>query len=284
MSFFELRECDFIATVYTANPNYTVVLSQAVGTANPLLVSDPFYVFNSTSVGIDRTFSDLNGNPVTGSYNLSGVISFVPNVEMSASEKRSINRLRDTYASASLIKFDNYESSSVFNPAFDATNQTFHIVNIPQVLYGTQLQPGSLFLQTNQGAEYTDDSYGGVFSGNLHVGCIFYNHGVVLFGSKFVVGGLANMTASFSGTMKMPMNMYLCRVPRGSLNFSQNPSYTSFVSGTNRNETSTSSPKTFVTGVGLYDEDFQLLGVAKVSSPILNEEDTGLLFRLKLVI
>lgn len=284
MSFFELRDCDFITTVYTANPDYQIVLSQAVGTVNPFLVSSPFFVFNSTSVGIDRTFSDLEGNPVTSSFNLSGVVSFVPNVEMSASERRSIDRLRNTYASASLIKFENYESSSIFNPSFPPTEQDYSILNIPQILYGSEIQPGSVFLRTNGGAEYTDDSYGGVFSGNLHVGCVFYQHGIVLFGSKFVVGGLSNITASFSGTMKMPMNMYLCRVPRGSLNFSQNPSYTSLVTGSNRNEISTSRPKTFITGVGLYDEDYKLLGVAKISSPILNEEDTGLLFRLKLVI
>jgi hypothetical protein len=91
-----------------------------------------------------------------------------------------------------------------------------------------------------------------------------------------------SVTASFSGTNKIPVNMYICRAPSGELNYSNNPSYTTYVSGSDRNEITTKQPKTFVTGVGLYDKDYKLIGVAKLANPLLNEEDTSLLIKLKL--
>lgn len=278
-SFFKIRECDVISNVYTAFPNYVIVLSSAIGTGP--LESIPFFVFNSTSVGLDRSFSNLQGRSVTGSYNLSGAVSFIKNSDLTNREKQSLTRLRNIYASSSFVKLENYISSSLFTQGLSVANQTINILNIPQILYGSQVKPGSFFLRTNTGQEYFDDGRGGVFSGTIHVGCMFYQHGIVYFGSKFTVGGLQNITASFSGTSQIPMNLYLCRVERGLLNFSNNTSFTSLVSGSN--QISTKEPKTFITGIGLFDKDYKLVGVAKVSSPILNEESTGLLFRLKLV-
>ena len=137
-------------------------------------------------------------------------------------------------------------------------------------------------MTAGNGGVYFDDAFGGIYSGSVHVGSIFYQHGIVYFGSKFNTTGLISVTPSFSGTHRVPVNLYLCRVPRGELNFSGNPSYTSLVTGSNTQEASTKQPKTLITGVALYDEDYKLVGVAKLSSPILNEEETGLLFRLKL--
>jgi hypothetical protein len=157
-----------------------------------------------------------------------------------------------------------------------------HIVNIPSILYGTEIKPGSFTLTTNLNHEYYDDVYGGVYSGSVLKGCMFYQHGIVYFGHDFDAAGLVNVTASFSGTNKIPLNIYLCRVPRGALNFTNNPSYTSYLSSANGNVISTKSPKTFITGIGLMDENYKLLGIAKVSSPVLNEESTGIVFKLKL--
>lgn len=281
MSFFKLRECDVISSVYTAHPSYTFQMTAFGG----VFVSDPIFVFNSTSVGMDRTLSDLDGNPVTGSYNLSGVVSFITSSNMSASEKVALTQLRNIYASSSFMKMDNYTSSSLFDDAVIPQSQTINILNVPQVLYGSAIKPGSFRLRTSgtfANITYTDDAFGGIFSGSVHVGCIFYQHGIVYFGSKYIAFSVLNMTASFSGTHRVPTNLYLCRAPRGLLNFSQNSSYTTFVTASNSNEISTKQPKTMISGVGLYDEEYKLVGIAKLSSPILNEEDTSLLFRLRL--
>ena len=268
MSFLKLRDCDIISTIYTTHPNYNFHL-----TSSENYVSDPIYVFNSTSVGLGRSFSDLRGNAVKQNYNLSGSVSYVSTTSVTTREKNSLDRLRNIYASSSFVKVDNYISSSL--------NGNISFVNIPQTLYDSRLKPGSILLSNEIGDFYTDDGYGGIFTGSLHVGCVFYQHGIIYLGPKYIEGNL-NFTASFSGSHNIPMNLYLCRVPRGLLNYSSNPSYTTFLTSSNSNEITTSKPKTFITSVGLYDEDHKLVGVAKVSSPILNEEETGLLFRCKI--
>lgn len=273
MSFFKLKDSDVINSKYIAYPSYTFNLgfnSQAV------------FVLSSSTI-VNRSFNDIEGNAVTSSYNLQGVVSFVTNSAVTNREKRSLNSLRNIYASSSFSKTENYTSSSIFNTSLTKDNQVFHFLNIPSVLYGAQIKPGSLFLSTSTNHKYYDDGNGGLFSGNLHVGCVMYQHGMALFGSKLNTTSLTGVTASFSGTNQIPTNLYLCRVPRGTLNFSNNDSYTQLVSGSStKEEITTKNPKTLITGIALYDEEHNLVGVAKVSSPILNEEDTGLLFRLKL--
>lgn len=273
MSFFSLKESDVINSKYVAYPNYRFNLGFS---------SETIFVLSSSTI-VNRAFNDIEGNAITSSYNLGGVVSFLTNSAVTSREKRSLNILKNIYSSSSFSKAYNYTSSSIFNPALSVSQQTFHFLNIPSVIYGSQIKPGSLFLSTSTNHKYSDDGSGGIYSGSLHVGCVMYQHGIALFGSKFNATSLTSVTASFSGTNKIPTNVYLCRVPRGSLNFSNNDSYTHLLSGTvNGYEITTKNPKTLITGIALYDEEYNLVGVAKISSPILNEEDTGLLFRLKL--
>ena len=135
------------------------------------------------------------------------------------------------------------------------------------------------------GVKLEDDGYGGIYTGSVLIGSILYEHGVVYFGSNTdqdTFGGVAvnSLQCNFSATNHIPMNVYICKAPKSLINFSTNPSYT-VLSGT-RNEITTSYPKVFVTGIGLYDENFELVGVAKLANPILFEEDEGAEFRLKL--
>lgn len=273
MSFFELKQSDVITAVFTAHPSYNFKLTN--------FVSDPIFLELSSTVGRARYFSDTDGMPVTSSFNLTGAVTFITSSALSSLEKVSANRLRNLYADNTFAKIDNFTSSSIFNSALPASSQTFHIVNIPQILYGTEIKPGSFSLKIGS-HEYRDDSYGGIYTGSIHVGCLFSHHGIALFGSKINASFSTAITASFSGTNPIPTTMYLCKVPRGMLNFSNNPTYTTLISGTNEYEITTSQPKTFITSVGLYDEDRKLIAVAKISNPVLNEEETAMLFKLKL--
>lgn len=273
MSFFKLKETDFLTAVVTAYPSYSYRLTD--------YSSAPIFLQLSSSEGRARYYSGIDGLPVTGAFNLSGTVTFLTSSALSSREKRSINRMRQTYAANSLVKFENYTSSSIFNPALPASSQTFHVVNIPSILYGGEIKPGSFSFEIGSN-KFNDDLYGGIYTGSLHVGCIFYEHGIAVLGSKINAAASLAITASFSGTNKIPTNMYLCKVQRGLLNFSNNPSYTTYVSQSNREEIGTKQPKTFITSIGLYDEDYKLIAVAKISNPVLNEEDTALLFKLKL--
>ena len=75
---------------------------------------------------------------------------------------------------------------------------------------------------------------------------------------------------------------YFCRVENDSFNHSQNPSY---VSGANAEIVNTDfirEPKAYITTVGLYNSNNELLAVAKLSQPFLKDENTEALIKVKL--
>ncbi len=272
MALFKFQPNDIITATYKTFPSYDFSGSITTGLGR----SQPVVIFLSTSVGRTRTFVDLNGNSLTGSYELTGNVQFISSANLTVKEKRALDRLRNTYFSAAMVKPANYDGGSFTSP---------HIVHIPAAICGSGIKQGSFTLRLAVGANvynYADDGYGGLFSGSTLAGCLFYEYGIVYCKSTVLGETVNQFTASFSASAQVATNMYLCRVPRGELNFSNNPSYTTFVSSSNRNEVTTVRPKTFITTVGLYDKNYKLVAIAKVSNPVLNEEQTGLLFRLKL--
>ena len=281
MSFLELKPSDVISTVYTVYPNYTFTIFSAAVDWH----SGPIYLFNpSSSVGQSRTHFDEHGYLVTGSYQLTGTVQYVRFINNF--HKFGITRLKSIYASSSFLKPQNYSSSSIFS-ASSILSESMAMINIPSLVYGTEIKPGSFTLSvTSPGVihNYSDDSYGGIYTGSVLIGCIFYQHGIAAFGHDFtsMESTAFKMTVDFSGTQKIPMNVYLCRAPKGLLNSSNNPSFVSYMTSSNSSEISTTNPKTFIVGIGLYDENYKLVGIAKTSSPILNEEQNSILYRLKL--
>ncbi len=278
MAFLELKPTDVISTVYTAYPSYS--FRMVSGSSGPVFLFNP-----SSSVGLARSYEDINGNPMTSSFQLSGVVEYILNAGLTEPYKRSINRIKNIYASASFEKPESYSSASIFSNT-NIASQIMSIVNIPGILYGSEIKPGSFSLMVSKSngdpVSYVDDVYGGIYSGSTLVGCVLYQHGIAVFGQLGDHNDAVEMTAQFSGTNKIPANVYLCRAPKSSLNFSNNPSFTTYLTSSNSYEITTKQPKTFITGVALYDENYKLVGVAKVSSPILNDEANSILFKLKL--
>ena len=75
---------------------------------------------------------------------------------------------------------------------------------------------------------------------------------------------------------------YFCRVPNNEFNHSQNPS---FSTGTNAELAHSSfilEPNTYITTVGLYNSNNELLAVAKMSKPFKKDPNTEALIKVKL--
>ena len=118
----------------------------------------------------------------------------------------------------------------------------------------------------------------------------------------------ASYDMHFSGTTYVPTVTMLANAPRGELNYSSNPSYidqstnTAFVYKTSSlayvesskqsvkntvsssyvNPTGSYKPQTFITKVGIYDENKVLIAIANVATPVKKTEDRELTFKLKL--
>ena len=75
---------------------------------------------------------------------------------------------------------------------------------------------------------------------------------------------------------------YFVRVRNRDFNFSNNPTFYTSSDGSLRNKTFVGDPKTYITAIGLYDENNELLAVAKISKPIMKAFDREALIKVKL--
>ena len=86
---------------------------------------------------------------------------------------------------------------------------------------------------------------------------------------------------SFNNTTELNSTIYFCRANHNDFNYSTNPTY---LSGSKiRVKTNTfDMPVSYITTVGLYSADNELLAVAKLSEPIKKQPDTELTLRVRL--
>ena len=134
-----------------------------------------------------------------------------------------------------------------------------------------------------------------------------------LLGSTGSLNGTASYHMSFDGTNHIPNITMHARAPKGRLNYSNNPTFLSYnqPSGTFTTASSTTtssvsfiqSPNieiasinsssysshsssfkstTYLSKIGIYDEDHNLIAVAKMATPVRKREEDDLTFRLKL--
>lgn len=75
---------------------------------------------------------------------------------------------------------------------------------------------------------------------------------------------------------------YFIHIPHDEANYTNNPSY---ISGTNselKYRCMSNEPLSYITSIGLYNDEYELLAIAKMSSPIQKSFDDDLLVRIKL--
>jgi hypothetical protein len=81
---------------------------------------------------------------------------------------------------------------------------------------------------------------------------------------------------------KVTSTHYFVRIKNAEYNFSNNPSYVTGSVGQLGQSTFINDPKTYVTTVGLYNDNQELLAVAKLSKPLLKSFSRESLIRVKL--
>jgi len=75
---------------------------------------------------------------------------------------------------------------------------------------------------------------------------------------------------------------YFVRVNNKKFNFSSNPTFSTGSDGSLTQPTFFKDPKTFITQVGLYNDDNELLAIAKLSQPLLNSYSREAIIKVKL--
>ena len=207
----------------------------------------------------------------------------------------------------------NYLSSTLLADRYIPTgsNDIIGVISIPSNLFGEYIKPGT-FILTNPTYILNDDGEGNIITGSLKVGDIIYEHGVVILTSdgipkldgygfatygtsSYGVGDVgfinsfitsSNITCSFSSTLTIYETQYKCTLRENEFNFSQNPTIISgsLNSGKVYNFATGSYFSPYVTTVGLYDNSYNLLAVAKLAQPLPTSAvtDTTILINLDL--
>jgi len=86
---------------------------------------------------------------------------------------------------------------------------------------------------------------------------------------------------SFNNTTEINSSIYFCRVPHNKYNHSANPTYLS--SSTIRvKSVNSDQPISYITTIGLYSSDNELLAVAKLSEPLRKDPTNELTLRVRL--
>tara|TARA_B100000131_G_C18124805_1_gene614302 strand:- start:1505 stop:2710 length:1206 start_codon:yes stop_codon:yes gene_type:complete len=85
----------------------------------------------------------------------------------------------------------------------------------------------------------------------------------------------------FNNTVELNSSIYFCRLNHNEFNYSANPTYVSGGKIAVKNNVN-DLPVTYLTTVGLYSADNELLAVAKLSEPIRKDPNTELTLRVRL--
>jgi len=94
--------------------------------------------------------------------------------------------------------------------------------------------------------------------------------------------GNSLLTASYTPITEINSTVYFCRAYNNEFNYSSNPTYLSASQIYVKDGDPEIPPRSYITTVGLYSDDNQLLAVAKLSEPILKTPENELIARVRL--
>ena len=105
--------------------------------------------------------------------------------------------------------------------------------------------------------------------------------------SEGPIEGLANgfrnriYNISFNNTTELNSSIYFCRANHNEFNYSSSPTYLS-ASKIFVKENALDTPVSYITTVGLYSADSELLAVAKLSEPLKKDPTNEITLRVRL--
>jgi len=165
-------------------------------------------------------------------------------------------------------------------------NNLLSVLSIPSKLFGEYVKPGSYSDDT-----MSDDGQGNLLSGSIKVGNIIYKAGLVIF-TDSGSGAINNFdNPQWESSYTIFETQYKCTIRANEFNYSLNPSLLiTYGSGsilsegkaTYKNFVTSSDFSPFVTTVGLYNDNQELLAVAKLTQPLQTSQttDTTILINL----
>jgi hypothetical protein len=247
-----------------------------------VIIQDEVLIYRSIKeLYYSNYLEGINGSPAgTASFNPDGTITgpaYTPNYYNYLSNTLPANRYFPT-----------------------GSGDKIGVITIPSNLYGEYLKPGSVAIGDNNNL-LLDNGNGGLVSGsydingnqvlsNVKYGDIIYEHGIITLTSasntllNSIITG--SMEVQFESTVTIYESQYKCTLRQNEFNFSQNPTLISgsLNSGIIYDFATGSYFTPYITTVGLYNNNYELIAVAKLSQPLPTSAvtDTTILVNLDL--
>jgi hypothetical protein len=219
-------------------------------------------------------------NPVSGSVDST---NYLGQLEEDTSETNIYSRFYN-YEQTSLFQTNsyNYTSNYGYERFFPtSSNSQIGIISIPKNLFGDYINPKTFrykFLYNGvQEIELVDNGDGVLVEngGKNEYGIINYQHGIIVITDTYTIdpnyftSSLSSPTCSFQSSRTIYETQYKCTIRPEEFNFSLNPSLISgSTDGTIYNFVTSSYFSPYVSTVGFYNENQELLMVAKLGQPL----------------
>lgn len=171
---------------------------------------------------------------------------------------------------------------------FDASN----------MFYGDQIRPGSVLIEdlvpTGSGGSFRlslrDDRQGSIYRADTNtktgatwasVGNVFYKDGIIVLKSPHLsLFGKDDFKITFEGERKVYVFEISVPVPQNLFNSSSNPQYKKLMPSNNFNEAA--HDFSYITGVQLHDENFNIVGRAHLAQPFIKREEDRVVIKLRM--
>ena len=167
----------------------------------------------------------------------------------------------------------NIVSGSINDGIYNPTSPTYYGLVYPDygvMILNAQTLDANLGFTTNTGSSSEGNNHFAMFHSISGSGAITNP------ATSDPYGFLARNAETITSTH------YFVRIKNAEYNFSNNPSFTTGSIGEFRQSTFIGDPKTYITTVGLYNDQRELLAVAKLSKPLLKSFKNEALVRVKL--
>jgi len=253
-----------------------------------------YYQYISNHYSYSSTLGDKSTQPLN-------LIS-VPSIFYGSSIKKGTVKL-DFYISGTLIGSleDKNNNGELIQTGPSGSTGSGSVAGVVLYTEGFLILTGSWGLETGVSRNYLNDISNQVTSSWLYFGA------GMLGTEPYTNGSLpsSSFNLQFKGTNKTPVMTLFAHAKRGELNYSLNPTFinsgsyvqpiknsssfieSEFVQSTNVVSSSFNTEPyfekiTFISSIKLYDENKNVIGIAKVAKPIRKSQDRDLSFKIKL--
>jgi hypothetical protein len=255
---------------------------------------------------------DLTMGISSGSVNVTYAATFIP------AEKQRVYKEMARYLLGADNQFFNFNNTNYHECFFLCFKRRLYKDEIKKGTMSINLQLASDTLTlTDAGAAGNYDTTPGgdrgpLYSGSTVIGSVYYNAGIVVFPTGVFVAPAAGSTIAWSGSYNLNQIMsgnidqavdgfrnrvnqvtfqnqtnlhstvYFCRALNSEFNYSTNPSFVASDGRIIPTSGSDNQTRSYITSVGLYDINDNLLAVAKLSQPVKKSPDSEVTVRVKL--